>query len=203
MKASRLKLFVWILLGCSLLFALRMKASAASPTQQTSVNKAFELLVSCPRWDTLGAAPEDRTRMQQITETLRLLSAYDDGVIRGAMERYMRCYNSRLAGTLSDECSIPASKLSVFNLMVLNRFVFVVPKTISIDRYEKMHTYLRMVAPIKDGEVNLLWPVTIVAGQEPALTEQFYGNMGPLPDPIGEFDAFKKAFQRRRPATQG
>ncbi|MGC4073936.1 MAG: hypothetical protein QM760_15790 [Nibricoccus sp.] len=187
MKSITALAYFWLM--CSLF----SNASATNDRFDSVVDEVFTLLTSTPSWPLLDVGDEEKRK--QIDRVYIEISRYDSAAIRVAMEKYIHC------STEIEKHNVKHS-FSVFNLMVLNRFVFNVPERISKEEAGKLPFYLGMAAPQDDKSIHLLWPLVVTKDMGVVLREQFYARGGPLPDPLGEFDVFGKAFGRRVPAQR-
>jgi hypothetical protein len=172
-------------------------ATVHANTTEKGVNEVYEILISCPDCEMLGSTPKDKIAMLEITKSYRLINRYDTATIRKAMVQYVSECKRFFDKSGRSQTDPVYKNLSVYNLMILNRFIFSVPAFISKDEYMRTHEYIRMHSPIVDERINLLWPVTITTDNQPVFSEVFYCNMGPWPDPIGEFDVFLNEYGRR------
>ena len=162
--------------------------SGADDRPNAAVDRVFALLSSAPSWPVLDV--NDNVKRKQIDEAYSKVAQYEDATIRAAMEEYVRC-------CLDNNNCGSAQGFSVFNMIVLNRFVFNVPERMSKETLKALPFYLGMGVPQDEKSENILWPVTVAKDGSVVLTAQFYAHDGPLPDPLREFDIFEKTFGRR------
>ena len=163
-----------------------------SGTMRNDSERIFDLLVSTPRWETIDR--DDKIDQTKLDAAFVKISTFETKDIRAAIVRYRDLYLNGLKPGAQPE----AKPLSIFNLVVLNRFIFAVPEHPSEEKLKQIPFYLSMPAPRNDGIADLLWPVTIAANGRPMLTGDFYTNSGPLPDPVREFEIFDAVFGRRK-----
>jgi hypothetical protein len=165
----------------------------AHDCHESGVNEVFALMTSTSAWVMINA--DDDALREQIDDAYSEIAHYDDATIRAAMEMYVQCCHGV---RVCDSVHV----FSIYNMMVLNRFVFNVPNCISRENFEKLPFYFGKGGPEVDIGINLLWPLVLKENGKVALKAMFYANGGPEPDPLEEFDVFENAFGRRVPVRE-
>ncbi|MGC4073937.1 MAG: hypothetical protein QM760_15795 [Nibricoccus sp.] len=172
----------------SFIFMSAIFSASASESENRSA-RVLKVLVSCSRWEELDYA--DAAGRERLLKTFMDVAKYDDAVVREAIQKYIAAYYDPKARG-------EGWRLSIFNLLILNRVLFDVPETVSKQEYEAGDFSRWSFMTRTDGDkVNILWPLERSTNKRLILAGSVGGYNGPLPDPVREFDFFKDKYARR------
>jgi hypothetical protein len=173
------------------LIACKTQEVLSKAPLKASENEVFELLLACP--SSTNVDSNDSSTCNKIIITLQKIASYDSNSIRAAMTTY---FYDVILGTLPKS----AGTLDIRNLRLLNRIVFNVPPEMDLHDYWNWDfKTFPLTLPVKNGRVQLLWPLE--RGVDGVFTLKgrfdFDNHLGSNLEPVGEFDDFERRFGRR------